>query len=467
MERNILKGKRIALTALDLEQEEHRGLAVLSKTLIELLKKYGAEVYLITSINSFRLNPITKRTITRKLRNEIFVADICEKLDKGTSYRKKFKKNKLYKFKIIVNLIIKVISLNLYNFNLKKIFLTLTELHKDINIHSPRMSYLKSLEGFIYVNEIFNVTRLRSMRLLHKCPKLKIPKKDLDLIMTSCPISLVNNDPRSANIVQIIPDAIPIQVANHPENPVTFYNRLIDAHLSKTLYISETTRSIVKDILRIQNKQDDQNEILYPMPSITSDALLEAKTIPTIREINNPYILFNSSIVERKRVELTINYFNSSKLPDSNFMLLIAGKIHDSEYCERIKKMCEKNESIVLLDYVSEIEKVWLFLNATLLISTSSSEGFGIPVLDAACLKLPVLASNISSHLEIKKLTNSSNIKLLDIKNEQSWVSYLNNLITFDKENENSKLKRIKFFKESLEKLEYKSLAKIQKLINH
>ena len=130
MERNILKGKRIALTALDLEQEEHRGLAVLSKSLIELLKKYGAEVYLITSINSFRLNPITKRTITRKLRNEIFVADICEKLDKGTSYRKKFKKNKLYKFKIIVNLIIKVISLNLYNFNLKKIFLTLTELHK-------------------------------------------------------------------------------------------------------------------------------------------------------------------------------------------------------------------------------------------------------------------------------------------------------------------------------------------------
>ena len=48
MERNILKGKRIAVTALDLEQEEHRGLAVLSKSLIELLKKYGAEVYLIT-----------------------------------------------------------------------------------------------------------------------------------------------------------------------------------------------------------------------------------------------------------------------------------------------------------------------------------------------------------------------------------------------------------------------------------
>ena len=467
MERNILKGRRIAITALDLEQSEHRGLAVLSKSLIQLLEKYGAKVYLITSINSFRLNRINKRIITKKLRNEIFVADICDKLNKGTSYRKKFNKNKLYKLGLIVNLLLKVIILNLSNFNLKKIFIEITQLHKDINIHSPRMTYLKSLEVFIYVNEIFNAARLRSMRLLNRCPKLTIPNKELDLIITSSPISLVNNDPKSANIVQIIPDAIPIQVSNHPENPVTFYHRLSDAHLSQTLYISETTRSIVKDILRIREKQDDPNEILYPMPSINNESLSEAITIPTIKEINNPYILFNSSIVERKRVELSINYFNASELPKRDFRLLIAGKIHDSKYCERIKKICEKNKSIVLLDYVSDIEKVWLFLNSSLLISTSSSEGFGIPVLDAACLKLPVLASNISSHLEIKKLTNSDGITLLDINDEKSWVFYLNNLITFDKENENNKLKRIKFFKESLEELEYKCLAKINKLLKH
>ena len=85
-------------------------------------------------------------------------------------------------------------------------------------------------------------------------------------------------------------------------------------------------------------------------------------------------------------------------------MLLIAGKIHDTDYCRNIKKICEKNNRIILMDYVSEIEKVWLFLNASLLISTASSEGFGIPVLDAASLNLPVLASNISSHIEIKNL---------------------------------------------------------------
>ena len=147
-------------------------------------------------------------------------------------------------------------------------------------------------------------------------------------------------------------------------------------------------------------------------------------------------------------------------------MLLIAGKIHDSDYCNYIRKLCEKNNKIVLLDYVSDIEKVWLFLNASLLVSTSSSEGFGIPVLDAACLNLPVLGSNIASHLEIKNLTKSKNIILLDIRDEKTWIRHLNELKIFDKENENNKFLRIENFKNSLESLEHESLVKIKRLMS-
>ena len=106
MYKNVLQGKRIAITALDLEQKEHRGLAVLSKSLIELLHKYGAEVYLITSINSFRLNRINRITIKKALEEEIFIADICTGLEKGFNYRKKFNSDITYKFKLIINLIL-------------------------------------------------------------------------------------------------------------------------------------------------------------------------------------------------------------------------------------------------------------------------------------------------------------------------------------------------------------------------
>ena len=464
MDRNIFQGKRIAITAINLEQKEHRGLAVMTKSLIELLNKYGAEVYLITSIASSRLNRINKYSIKKRLKNEIFIADICNGLEKGFNYRERFKEDILYMMKLILNLTFNSIILYLRNFNLKYHIFILNQQHRDINIFSPRLAYLKFVKGFIFVNDIFNLSRLRSMRLISKCPKLKISKKDIDLIITDCPLSLENPDKKSANILQIIPDAIPIQVSSHPENPVTYYNRLSDAHLSKTLYISQDTQSNVKNLLGIENK-NNTNEVLYPMPSINIDLLSEAISIPSIRGINNPFILFNSSIVERKRVELSINYFKRSDLLNRNCMLLIAGKIHDSDYSSYIKKMCEKNNLIVLMDYVSELEKAWLFLNASLLISTASSEGFGIPVLDAATLNLPALASNISSHIEIKNLTKNENLNVLDIKHEKIWTNHLNKLKFFDNAHDN-KFLRIKHFKESLKYLEYEALGKIIKLIS-
>ena len=45
--------------------------------------------------------------------------------------------------------------------------------------------------------------------------------------------------------------------------------------------------------------------------------LNEAKNIKNLKSINKPFILFNSSIVDRKRVEKTISYFKRSNLVDN------------------------------------------------------------------------------------------------------------------------------------------------------
>ena len=75
---------------------------------------------------------------------------------------------------------------------------------------------------------------------------------------------------------------------------------------------------------------------------------------------------------------------------------------------------------------------MWLFLNASLLISTASSEGFGIPVLDEH-FELTCF-SHISSHVEIKNLTKKKNLNLCDIKNDKVWINHLNELRLFDKD---------------------------------
>ena len=43
-----LKGRKILVTAYDLEQNEHRRIAVYSKSLIRCLNEAGAEVWLLT-----------------------------------------------------------------------------------------------------------------------------------------------------------------------------------------------------------------------------------------------------------------------------------------------------------------------------------------------------------------------------------------------------------------------------------
>ena len=63
-----------------------------------------------------------------------------------------------------------------------------------------------------------------------KDPILSINKDDIDLIISSSPLSIKQKDNKSADVIQIIHDAIPIQVSNHPERSWIFFNRLKDAH---------------------------------------------------------------------------------------------------------------------------------------------------------------------------------------------------------------------------------------------
>ena len=194
--------------------------------------------------------------------------------------------------------------------------------------------------------------------------------------------------------------------------------------------------------------------------------LNEAKNIKNLRSINKPFILFNSSIVDRKRVEKTISYFKRSNLVDNNFLLCIAGKLHKSKYCEYIKDICKDNKNILLLDYVNELEKAWLFLNASLLISTSTVEGFGVPILDALSINLPCLASNLPSFKEIKAFTKTKNLTLVKQNQDLIWIKNLNKVKKFNLEDLDKKSNRIDNFNKFINKFERQILFKINSYLD-
>ena len=79
-----LKGMSVLVTALDLEQQEHRGIAVYSKALIHHLNRMGAKVWLLT-----QFKPITSdlRSLPKETQRTIYSARTLNDLVYGKTNR--------------------------------------------------------------------------------------------------------------------------------------------------------------------------------------------------------------------------------------------------------------------------------------------------------------------------------------------------------------------------------------------
>lgn len=82
---------------------------------------------------------------------------------------------------------------------------------------------------------------------------------------------------------------------------------------------------------------------------------------------------------------------------------------------------------IHITGFINEATKTELFINALMTCSPSLGEGFGIPVLDAACLGVPTLASSCDSHQEIANLFDFDKyVHLLQLGHYGDWGEVLN-----------------------------------------
>ena len=448
-----LSQMRVAVTAIDLEQAEHRGIAYLSKGLITSLSDLGAEVYLLTGFYGRRLNPLMKLAMSPKSVIEVECADIldqfCDPLSQFTKIKKKKNQdqdedlmtrviNKFIAFrnesKAGLNLLFSIFRFYLRRGKFSGRLIKLSNFQNTPYFGQERVDYLSKISGFLSVRDIYNFTTLRSKRLLFKAPIIDLRKLNIDLLVTSCPLSINvrNKDKNSLSCLQLIMDFIPLSFSKHPDHPFDFYNRLQDAMKTKNCFISKASRD--KICLLLEKKcSNDESNIIYPMPSLNINKLQLASKVKNLRGISKKYILFNSSVVPRKNLHFLINIFQSSELGSKGFDLCVAGKIHNDKYGLEIKRMCATQPHIRLLDYVDEAEKAWLFLNSYAFVSPSCVEGFGIPVLDAASLGLRVLASDLPSHREISNLVKQNqDFRLLDLSNVDKWIYELKLLSTLD-----------------------------------
>lgn len=176
---------------------------------------------------------------------------------------------------------------------------------------------------------------------------------------------------------------------------------------SEIISVSNNTK---KDLIELYGIAEEKIKVIYEGYDSYQSSIISHQKIKTSAEkddrllmTDDNFLLFVGRIEERKNISNIIKAFEILKekyqIPHS---LLLAGKpghnYEDIKY--EIANFKFKNE-IQELGFVSDEEKFELMKKAAVFVFPTLYEGFGIPVLEAQSVGLPVVASGNSSIPEV------------------------------------------------------------------
>ena len=443
-----LLGKRILVTALDLEQREHRGIAVYSKSLIRHLRRMGAEVWLLT-----QFKPITSdlRQLPKETQQIIYSARTLNELVHGKTHH-------ISKLEQLIPFLAKLgkryrsirRGLKLFKASFKTSFqlkelrsFHLSELSDNPNLRINRLDYLQDVEGIVSLDDVYEASQIAALKKQHK--PVSIDLQGFDAFITCCPLNLV---PRNTPVfVQTVHDLIALEYAPHNENMRQFTHRLQACLPAQRIHVSSSTCRKFHDHINVnsidgplggedtvvqppslclpslQRNAGDRANDLPPSSYLLHDQRSNSKSKPpslTLQPFR--YLLFNSSVEARKNLLFLVKAFAQSGLGRQGIRLCVTGKLKSDSYSKSVRDVVANEPAILLTGYVDEATKLDLYLNALALLSPSLVEGFGIPVLDAACLGLPALVSSCDAHREIHDLFDFSDYVLpISILETRDW----------------------------------------------
>ena len=293
---------------------------------------------------------------------------------------------------------------------------------------------------------------------------MRIDLQGFDAFITCCPLNL---QPRNTPVfIQTVHDLIALEYAPHNENMRQFTHRLQACLPAQRIHVSETTCRKFHDHINVSSIEvppGEESIVVQPpslyLPSLQRNASDQANDLPPSSYLlhaqhskgkNKPselqpfrYLLFNSSVEARKNLLFLVQAFAQSGLGREGIRLCVTGKLKSDTYSKAVKEVVANEPAILLTGYVDEATKLDLYLNALALLSPSLVEGFGIPVLDAACLGLPALASSCDAHREIHDLFDFKDYVLpISILDTRDWsgamqaTAYLNDHLANEQEKE-------------------------------
>ena len=442
-----LNGMRLVVSGFELEQGEHRGIAVFTKNLLRTLKQLGAEVWLLTEYSP-DTQAIKKAKLPTAVGTTIFSAEVLENLNTTETIEANLEKFKAILSRLpFLRPLFEIQDKKLRQRMLQQILPGKRTKIKDLKIipkselinspyrRSERLSYLADIEGLICAKNCFQSSMSLAKRKSAK--PFAINLKDFDGFISTSPLNLIPE--HCPLFLQTVHDLIPLQYQRTRDDLPCFTRRLITASKARRWFVSnDAEQNYNAAILSTKPKSfEPLGAVLTQPPSLhfPGDALdWESRTdqlqVPCLSKQQThrfrplSYLLFNSSVAPHKNLLFALKAFMESGVEHLGIQFCITGKPQKDNYSKEVKAIAANNPDIVFTGYVNEATKRQLYLNALALVSPSLIEGFGIPVLDAACLGMTAIASPVGSHQEIHNMHDfDQQILLCSTIHTSDWAS--------------------------------------------
>ena len=194
---------------------------------------------------------------------------------------------------------------------------------------------------------------------------------------------------------------------------------LLTIHDLNCLYEDKPDKERIESLQKTQRLIDNSQAIVCISHHCKKDVLthLDVKNKPVHVIHNGTHHVYIPPVKPGgykplKPFLFTMGYVNRKKnfhtlvplLKDNDFDLIIAGKLDEQDYVNKMRLQATKlgvSERLHILGPVSEEDKAWYLKNCLAFMLPSLAEGFGAPVVEAMQFGKPIFLSNLTSLPEI------------------------------------------------------------------
>lgn len=175
------------------------------------------------------------------------------------------------------------------------------------------------------------------------------------------------------------------------------FKKVLSTQIQNAKTIITPSESVKKQLLDVYGRDCD-SKTHHIAEGVNFELQDSKESIRLKKEVGDGYFLYVGNFYPHKNVESLIKAY---KLSEVHIPLIMTGP--DNAFAKRLKHIIEQEgiETVKFIHDTGDGDLLYLYKHAKALINPSLSEGFGLPLVEAAYFGCPVIASDIPVFKEL------------------------------------------------------------------